>query len=490
MPSQRDAAYGVLTQLRLEDGRTWGETAADYQRRHALSILDGDSEVRQHWLTLPRGGRKTTDLAGILLAVLATQAPPLARCYVGASDEDQARELIDAAAGLVMRTDAIRPMFQTGELTITNRVSGATVTALPADASAMGKRAFMIILDEVANWPDTRRAQRFWGVLTSGSRKLRECRLVVITNAGTPEHWAARRRATALKSSHWRVFEVDGPLPWLTPDDIAVLRENAETPSEFERLHLNHWVSAEDRLASLDDIVACTRLPESPRTMPVSRVEGAAYVMGVDMATTRDNAVVTVAHLDGADQRRVVVDDCRVWTPSPGRPVVHQEVEDHVLTTARQYGAVVVFDPAEFRGAAQRLDLAGVAVEPFTFTQASVGKLALTLLNLLRGREIALPDDQDLVDELAQVRLLHPGPGLWRIDHDPGRHDDRAIALALAAQRLLDGVGGPEFPLLPAVSDRAASAGVSGWVGPGMYAPPSGDGSGPRGLLSAGEWPC
>lgn len=65
--------------------------------------------------------------------------------------------------------------------------------ALAADASAMGNRAWMITLDEVANWPETRKAIRFWGPLTSGNRKITDCRTVVITNAGDPQHWAWKR---------------------------------------------------------------------------------------------------------------------------------------------------------------------------------------------------------------------------------------------------------------------------------------------------------
>ena len=69
---------------------------------------------------MPRGARKTTDLAGIQLAALYAQAPPMARLYVGASDEEQAQELIDAALGLVERTPELAGVFRTGELEITN----------------------------------------------------------------------------------------------------------------------------------------------------------------------------------------------------------------------------------------------------------------------------------------------------------------------------------------------------------------------------------
>ena len=53
--------------------------------------------------------------------------------------------------------------------------------------------------------------------------------------------------------------------------------------------------------------------------------------------------------------------------------------------------------------------------------------------NLIRSHRLALPRDDDLIDELMNVRLRETSPGVYRMDHDPGRHDDRAIALALAA---------------------------------------------------------
>jgi hypothetical protein len=51
-----------------------------------------------------------------------------------------------------------------------------------------------------------------------------------------------------------------------------------------------------------------------------------------------------------------------------------------------------------------------VSVRPFTFSSASVGRLAVTLFNLLRDRRLDLPDDGALVDELAHVRLRETSP--------------------------------------------------------------------------------
>ena len=106
--------------------------------------------------------------------------------------------------------------------------------------------------DEVANWPETRKAGRFWGVLTSGSRKIAELpRLVVITNAGDPAALGleayGRRRAP---SPALAVREHPGPAAVADrPAGSRSCGENAETDFEFDRLHLNGGRRSEDRLA-------------------------------------------------------------------------------------------------------------------------------------------------------------------------------------------------------------------------------------------------
>jgi hypothetical protein len=58
--------------------------------------------------------------------------------------------------------------------------------------------------------------------------------------------------------------------------------------------------------------------------------------------------------------------------------------------------------------------------------------------HLLRDHRLALPPDQELLDELATVRLRESAPGVLRLDHDAGRHDDRAVSLGLAALTLTE----------------------------------------------------
>ena len=462
-PDTAQKALAALSLMVLEDGRRWGETAAAYQWDNARAILDMAGPVQQHWIELPRGARKTTDLAGILLAVLYAQAPPMARLYIGASDEEQAAELIDAANGLIERTPELAGQFRAGELEITSARTGASVRALAADASAMGKRAWMIVLDELANWPETRKARRFWGVLTSGNRKLADCRTVVITNAGDPAHWAWKRRETARQSRHWRFVSVPGPLPWLGTDDLEILRENAETYSEYERLHLNKWMTAEDRLATREDLGACTVLagPQPPAS-------GCQYVVTLDVGLVNDRCIATVMHAEpgGEGQRRVTLDRIIRWHGSKTQPVSLGEVRDTLAALSAEYGrAPVVCDPYQAKLIAEELRRAGTDVHEFAFTATSVGRLALSLHQAIRQHRLELPADEDLTEELTAVRLRKNSLGVYRLDHDAGQHDDQAIALALGVTWLLDTSGGPQFPILSPAPDSPGSARLSNVLG-------------------------
>jgi phage terminase large subunit-like protein len=137
---------------------------------------------------------------------------------------------------------------------------------------------------------------------------------------------------------------------------------------------------------------------------------------------------------------RVVLDRMQVWKGSRSAPVQLQTIEDYVAEVHRAYGeAPLVYDPFQAVGLAQRLQARGVRVVEFAFSATSVGRLGLTLHSLIRDGRLAIPDDPELIDELANVRLRETSPGIVRLDHDSGRHDDRAVTLALAARHLLDG---------------------------------------------------
>ena len=96
-----------------------------------------------------------------------------------------------------------------------------------------------------------------------------------------------------------------------------------------------------------------------------------------------------------------------------------------------------VFDPHQAALMTQNLRKRGVKLSEYVFSQQSISRLALNLHGLLRDHRIGLPDDPDLLDELAAVELREVSPGVYRVDHSRNAHDDRAIAVGLAALELV-----------------------------------------------------
>jgi phage terminase large subunit-like protein len=416
--------------LRLADGRMLGEAAEPFQKDDAEAIL-ADDGPRLHCLTRPRGGSKTTDLAAVAIAALLEQLPAGGRAYAFAVDADQAGLLLEAIAGFTARTDGLAGALTVENYKATVNLSGAALRIMSADgASAYGLTPHMVIVDEFAQWPTTPGPRRLWTAIASAVPKVAGARLVILTTAGDPAHPAHKVLVDAKSSPRWRVHEVPGPVPWISAEALAE-QKRLLPESQFRRLHLNQWVTSEDSLVDAEDLAACVTLDG-----PVDPRPGVAYRIGVDLGLKKDRTAVAVCHLDGVV---VVLDRLLVFQGTRRHPVRLDDVEAAVFEAARRYnGARVHLDPWQAVGLGQRLSRRGVRVDEYTFSAQSVGRLASTLFRLLRDRHVALPDDEELLDELANVRLRETSPGVLRMEHDPDKHDDRAIALALAAFALVE----------------------------------------------------
>jgi phage terminase large subunit-like protein len=428
--------FALLSAMVLEDGRRWGEVAAAFQREDAAAVLDM-AGPRRHFLTRPRGGSKTTDVAAVALAALLTQLPDRSRSLVYAADKDQAGLLLDALGGLASRTPGIGGAVQIGSWSVTNKATAATLTVEPADAAgAFGHRAPLTITDELAQWPTTRGARRLWEAAVSGLPKRADSRLVAITSAGDPAHWSHKVLVQARDSDRWRTSELPGPLPWISESDLAEQR-GMLLDSAFARLHLNLWAAGEDRLVRHDDLMACVA-----HDGPLMAVPGRRYVHGLDIGLKNDRTVLSVCHSepdpdDGPPA--VVLDRMHVLQGTRAQPVQLSDVEAVVIEALREYPGRVRLDPWQAVGLAQRLRAKGHRIEEWPFSAQSVGRLASTLHLLLRDRRLRLPDDAGLIEELANVRLREGStPGRVRLDHDSGGHDDRAVSLGLAALALVE----------------------------------------------------
>jgi phage terminase large subunit-like protein len=229
------------------------------------------------------------------------------------------------------------------------------------------------------------------------------------------------------------VHEVRGAPPWADPKRLDEQKRRL-LPSVYARLFDNVWMAGEDKLTTIEDVKACVQHDGDLDWQP-----GSKYVCALDVGLVGDRTVAVIAH----GERRpagltVAIDRVAVWQGRKDNPVSLDVVEAWVETACRDYRCHLIFDPYQAQHLAQRLRQRHVRVDEFTFTQASTGRLAVTLFRLLRDHLLDLPDDEALIDELVNVQLREVSPGSYRLDHASGRHDDMAVATAMAAQYLIE----------------------------------------------------
>lgn len=433
-----EAALETLEALVLESGKHWGEVAADFQHADAEAIF---SPEKPHWhfITRPRGGSKSTDIAGVALAWLVNDARPLANGHVVASSSDQAAIIIDAAAGFVSRTPELQNLVAVENERIIGP-NGAWLRVLPLDgSSSWGLRdAHLLICDEFAQWPETRKALRVWKAVLSTTQKVPGCRLIILTSAGEPSHFSHGVIKKAREdTASWRVSEAPGPVPWVDQADLEAQRPFL-TDAEFDRLHLNIWAEDEDRAIREHDLDMAAVLTGPLEPQPQIR-----YLLTLDVGVYADATVAVIAHTepmteDRRGPRRVVVDRLHRWQGSRRSPVQLDEVEHWVAEMARRYNrAEVHADPDQAVGILQHLNAQGVRAQAFDFNSASVGRIASSLILAFRNGQIQIPKDKALRNELLRVRVRESSPGVIRLDHDRGGHDDQAVAIGMAAHLLL-----------------------------------------------------
>lgn len=423
------APLDLLAALTDSVGR-WGDGATPDQLADAKAILNLDGP-RRHWIGRAKGYSKSRDVAGLSLVALLTQFPPGAQGYIAASDAEQAGLLRQSMAEFVNNTAELQGLV-TVDLRKVSAPSGATLTVLAADsAGAHGLRPFWLVLDEIANWPDTQRHRDFYNALWAGLPKVSDSRGIIITTAGAPSHFSKRVFDTAKTEPSWRCSDIHGPPPWVDPEEIAA-EQRRMWPSEFQRFWLNEWCAHDDSIADPDDVRAACIL-----TGPLAPDEQFNYVCTLDLGVRNDRTAAVIAHSErGEDATRVIVDRLNVWTPRPGEPVSLDDVQAWVTEMCRSYRAKLLYDPSQAYLMVEQLRKAGVRTEEFVFSSTSVGKIATAIMQSLRGRTLSLPDDEDLRQELLAVRLRETSPNVLRIDHKSGGHDDRVIAVAMAVYDL------------------------------------------------------
>ena len=269
--------------------------------------------------------------------------------------------------------------------------------------------------------------------------KRSDSRMVVLTTAGSPDHFAFGVLQHARRSPLWRASERRGPAPWMDVDRLAEQRQRLPD-AVFRQLFANEWTQAAGSFLdpAVVDAAFCLDGPS------LERDQGAVYAAGLDLGTVNDRTVLAIGHRDGD---RVVLDRMQAWQGSRARPVDFGEVEAFILEAHKRFGFSLRLDPWQGLDLAQRLRASGVFAEEFAFSSASKQRLAATLLSTINAGNLKLYEAEGLRDELLGLRLVQSTSGAWSFDHKSGAHDDRAVALSLMLVALLEGPVVPSFDL-------------------------------------------
>ncbi len=431
--TQLDDALDLLAGLTDQLGRWW-DSATPVQHADATALLSLDGP-RRHWLGRAKGYSKTRDAAGVSTVVLLTQMAPGERGYVAAADAEQAGLLRQSIAAFRANTPALESQITVESRRIVAPNRGAELIILPADsAGSHGLRPKWLVVDELCNWPDVEKHREFFDSIWAGLPKAADSRGVVISTAGSPGHFSRKIFDAASADELWRVSDVHGPPPWVDPEEVESERRRL-FPARFARLWLNEWAEADDAIADPADVAAACTLRG-----PLAPEAGRRYICTLDLGKRHDRTVAVIAHSQREGEgTRIIVDRMQVWTPRPGAEVSLDDVRLWLVEFCRSYGARLHYDPSQAYLMVEQLRRAGIGCEEFTFTSGSVGLLATSIQQALRGRLLTLPDDEELKSEILNVRLRETSVNVLRIDHKSGKHDDRVIAVAMATHLLASG---------------------------------------------------
>ncbi|MBN9437035.1 terminase TerL endonuclease subunit [Bosea sp. (in: a-proteobacteria)] len=466
----------------------------DFQERIVRRIYgprdeDGERLVRDVFLYLPRGNRKTSLTAALAtLHLLGPEAVPAGQIIFAASDREQAGIGFREAAGIVgmdRHLTAATQIYdsQTGNLIIKSKLDGSTLKAVSSDGKAQhGTTPTFVLADEIHVWKN----RALWEALQSGMAKRKGGLTVVATTAGRGnEGLAAERyqyaRRVALGLEHNPsflpiMFEIEPDEDWtdeavwhrvnpglaLGFHDIKKLRADAiearANPSkayEFQQFHLNRWFGN-----SRDPLFDMATYDAGTFPLDLAELEPLPCFLGVDMAINGDLTAVVAAwrHDDGritiAPWFFVPGDELAGHAQRDGVPYERWRDEGHVIVTegpiidpetveanirelcARFNVQEIAFDPHFARMTMQRLHDDGLPAVEMRQGPLTMGPAIGTLERFVNGRLLRHSGHPVLRHHFDSVVASRNDTGLIRMHK--GKKTDRidgAVAAAMAVAR-------------------------------------------------------
>jgi phage terminase large subunit-like protein len=217
-------------------------------------------------------------------------------------------------------------------------------------------------------------------------------------------------------------------MPWQT-DDYYEQEARLLSPTEFERVHRNRWVSSEEAFIPIEWWDALAEQLPSPK-------RGERVVVGVDAAVSGDCFAIVVVAKHPRDKDRYAVRAVHVWKPTHGRKLSFEQPIATLRALAKQYRVVeVAYDEYQLHHLATELMRERVVYcRPFG---QSVERLAADamLYQFIRDGRIAHSGEPELREHLLNAAAKQTGSGMRIVKKSRGQHVDAAVALSMALAR-------------------------------------------------------
>lgn len=187
--------------------------------------------------------------------------------------------------------------------------------------------------------------------------------------------------------------------------------------------------AAEGAFLDIKDILACRRKEGTFAPQPDT-----VYKAAIDPAFQKDAFAMAVAH---KKDQEVVVDGVWVWVRQG-----YDATLDQVAEVARRYSVKIVrTDQYSSQPVLEGLLKRGLVCEPVPWDNANKFEAFSLLKAGLVTRQVSLPNDDQITQELMNLEAKPTVTGLVRIAASAGNHDDRATVLAALMHMLYSGRG-------------------------------------------------
>lgn len=429
-----------------EKGRPW--QLSRHQRRVLAAAFRWDEQGRLRirvflWGEMKKSGKTFAAACLVLWWAFVTPDTEIILC---ANDLEQ-------SVGRVFQT-IVKLLEHNPELGLSAKVratdivltNGTTITAIASDyKGAAGSRHSLVVFDELWGY-SLEASQRLYEELTPPPTE-ENAWVLIVTYAGWTGESVLLERVYKQGIAGERIdeelelYQADELFmfwshtprqPWQTEryyaSQHAILR-----PSTFARLHENRWVSSESTFITPELWDACVDAEHRP-LLP-SREED--EFVAVDIGLKSDNAAVVRVR---RRENQIVLAGYRLWKPTQREPL---NLEDTVEAYLREIHAPhvvrrILIDPWQAARSIQTLKAAGLPIEEFPQTVSNTTRMAQTLYDVLKGRNLTLFLDDELRQQAMNTVAIETPRGFRIAKERASRKVDAIVALSMACVAAVD----------------------------------------------------